>query len=574
MPPSSAQDITRLYAGAMQLKARQAYPAALAEFRKIIALRPKTPEAHFQIGNILLETGHYRGAVEAFRAAATLKRNEAAIWPPYIRAVAFLCDPDEIAAAGKLLSQARIDKRVAAKSQRILAAQKYASKRLARLAELEGRKNFARIAEIGPDLLANEPENPALAISIGRAHSELGNLAAAVQAYNTAIALDPANYVPVLEKAVVQQRMGDFESAEQTLRQAISISPQRGPAYRLLAIGRKLKAGEEIVAEMERRFDSPDMGEADRMHLGFALSKAMEDTGAHARVFHFLNTANALQKKQSGYDIARRVEEVKLLRDALRGGDFGPAEPDGHVDFAPIFVTGMPRSGTTLVEQIISSHPEVAAAGETTIPLAEVYRVMRTQRGGFRRFAQLTPSEIAGIGTAYRERIARIADFGTHVTDKSIQTYMVMGVIRRAIPGARFIVVRRDPRDNLFSIYKNFFDSGAHGYSNDLRDLATYYRTFVDMLDFWRKEAPGLFHEIRYEDLVTDPEPQTRALISACGLAWDDACLAPQDNRRAVNTLSLQQIRQPIYASSAKAWERYRDDLAPLLEALGELAES
>lgn len=154
------------------------------------------------------------------------------------------------------------------------------------------------------------------------------------------------------------------------------------------------------------------------------------------------------------------------------------------------------------------------------------------------------------------------------ITDKSIQTYLTLGLMKLAMPNARFIVVRRDPRDTLLSIYKNVFPEGTHLYGYDQVDLARHYSTFVRMVDFWRERVPGWFHEIQYEELVADPEPQSRALIAACGLEWEDACLNFHENTRKVETLSVFQVRQPISKGSVKAWARYGDRLKPMLDQL------
>ena len=159
------------------------------------------------------------------------------------------------------------------------------------------------------------------------------------------------------------------------------------------------------------------------------------------------------------------------------------------------------------------------------------------------------------------------------LSDKSIQTYLVMGLVWCTLPKAKIVVVRRDPRDNLLSVYKNVFPTGGHLYSYDLDDLGQYYRMFVEMIEFWRDMNPGGFHEIWYEDLIANPEEETRKLIAASGLEWEDACLNFHENKRKVNTLSVYQVRQPIYKSSVKAWQRYEKELQPLFDSLGDLAD-
>ena len=170
------------------------------------------------------------------------------------------------------------------------------------------------------------------------------------------------------------------------------------------------------------------------------------------------------------------------------------------------------------------------------------------------------------IGGAAQKRLGTQARF----TDKSIQSYLMTGLIRQAIPGARIIVVRRDPRDVALSIYKNVFAEGTHRYAYDLKDLAHYCSVFLRVLDYWRDRLPGGFEEIRYEDLVADPEPQIRALVSAAGLYWEDSCLETGTTSGRVRTLSIYQVRQPIYASSRRAWERHAEEMAPFITAMGD----
>ena len=287
-----------------------------------------------------------------------------------------------------------------------------------------------------------------------------------------------------------------------------------------------------------------------------------------------MNFANEIYRKNNPYNISDRLEEIKALKNSFSQTDFNRGLQDQSLSgIAPIFITGMPRSGTTLVEQIISAHPDVAAGGETSIAVKTVYQILLRENGNVRFFHQIPEEEVARIGHIYEDQIREIVDFDHFVTDKSIQTVVVMGVVKLALPNARFIVVRRDPRDNLLSVYKNSFGDGTHLYSNDLKDLAKFYRSFVDIVDFWRERIPDSFHEIWYDDLVSNPDEETRKLIAAAGLEWDDACLSPHKNKREVKTLSVQQVRQPINTGSKQAWKRYEKDLQPLIKELGDLID-
>ncbi len=415
-----------------------------------------------------------------------------------------------------------------------------------------------------------KPREPAVLRALARAYDDSGDTDQAALTMDRLIALDPKQIGPRADKALLLQRAGQFDAAEAELRKALKRAPKDGELYRILVAGRKIAPGDPLIGAMKRAYGDRSVTGLSRINLGFALSKAMEDTGAYGEVFAYLNAANRLSRKLQPYDIADRQAEVAALKTACAGyADLSPMTAETS-DIAPIFVTGLPRSGTTLVEQILSGHSQVTAAGESALSLAETYATLRDRSGRLRPLSEIPDAEIAQIGHRYAAKMRQRLGFEHILTDKSIQSHLVIGVLKRALPNARFIVVRRDPRDLLLSIYKNYFRPGTHRYANDLSDLAAYHRTFTDILRFWRDQMPGEIFELRYEDLVDDPETQARALVAAAGLAWEDACLDTQANARQVKTLSIYQARQPIYRSSTKAWERYKDDLAPLIEALGD----
>jgi hypothetical protein len=268
------------------------------------------------------------------------------------------------------------------------------------------------------------------------------------------------------------------------------------------------------------------------------------------------------------HDIAERHAEIADLKTMFQGFDPAAFQDRGFTDAAPIFVTGMPRSGTTLVEQIIASHSTVTGGGEIGKARVEALNFMADGEGGVSKIMDMIDAPWDTLGQRIDREYHKLFPDADRITDKAIQTYTIMGLIKAAMPNAKFIVVRRDPRDNLLSIYKNQVVDGTHKYACDLGDLGAYYKTFVDMIDFWHEKMPGDFYEIQYEDLIADPEPQARALIAACDLEWEDACMNFHQNKREVKTLSVYQVRQPIYSSSVQAWKKYETELQPLIEAL------
>ena len=561
---------------------------AEAQAARLLAAHPGCALAANVRGSALAAQGKNDAAIQAFRATL-------AIFPGYAEALANMAPV--LAHMGR-----RDEARQAYRSAIILAPDLVSA--LAGLGNLclsDGKPGPAlhwlnRAAALAPDrmelaqaignahtLLRNYPAAHAAFASavqatkrkaamplmmLAQATAHLGQDAAAEADFAEALKLEPTNATILGAYGVFLQGLGRFAEAETQLAAAIASRPESGEPYRLYYASHKAEAGEPMLAAMQARFADPATGDSDRMAFGFAIAKALEDVKDHARVFDYLDTANALMRKANPYDVAERESQVDALIAALKGMDWQAAVP-GTSDAAPIFVTGMPRSGTTLIEQIIASHSRVTGAGELADTTVSALRLMPVGSGGVLRPATAIPkAEFARLGQDYAAMMrARFPDT-PQITDKSIQSYLTLGLMKLAMPKARFIVVRRDPRDTLLSIYKNVFPEGTHLYGYDQVDLARHYATFVKMIDFWRDAVPGWVHEVEYEALVADPEAQTRALIAACGLDWEDACLNFHANTRKVETLSVFQVRQPINKGSVRAWERYADRLAPMLGQL------
>lgn len=533
---------------------------ALATFRAVVAIDPAYAEAHTHLGQLLLDLDRVKEALPPLRRAVALTPGSV---PALVTLGRALTRGGDGVTAMRYIGRALS---IAPRDVPALIAAGNAETRRTRYAEAEAALLAAEAAAGGE--LPDEAR-----VVLAQAQARQGKDDAAMANFDRVLARSPTLSSALTGKAGLLQTLGRFDEAEPWFRQAFAAGNVGGEAYRLFVTTQRMKPGDPILDQMRARFDDPATPDDDRAHLGFAIAKALEDIKDHGAVFRYLDAANALVRKAHPWDIAQRRAEVAETKRAQDGFDFAAARIEGASDYAPIFVTGMPRSGTTLVEQIISSHSQVAGAGEVGVGTRLAQALLRQGvKGGYRHVSDLAGDEIARMGHDYAAQMrARFPD-APQITDKSIQTYMFMGLIRMALPKARFIVVRRDPRDTLLSIYKNKFPDGTHLYAYDQRDLARYWQTFEEMIGFWRDRLPGGFHEIRYEDLVADPEPQTRALIAACGLPWEDACLSFHENDRKVETLSVFQVRQPIYGGSLGGWQRHAADLAPMLEELGDVA--
>lgn len=529
--------------------------AAEASFRKAIALDPNYAEARNNFGRFLMMAGRDDEAEREIRAATRLMPGLVLAHQNLAALLLHKQDNDEaIKSARKAIS---LNPR-SVDTHRILGTL------------LVRKKDDAGAEEAFETVLRLGGGDAEIHSALGLAQMAQGKDDLAMQHFNRAIELAPEASLTHCRKGLLLQRNGDFAGAEVCLRHALKLDPRNGEYYRYLLTSKKLKADDPLIEQMQTIFDDPETSDTDRRHLGFALSKVMEDTKQHDRVFAYLKTANALIRKEFPYDIGLRRKEIDGIKALYGNVDFDAQAIPGCTDYAPIFVTGMPRSGTTLVEQIIASHSRVTGGGEIGYAAREAYRISVNEKTNqFLSWSQITPSDIAALGQRYAAHMQEQFPDAIQMSDKSIQTYSFMGLIKLAVPKSKMIVVRRDPRDNLLSIFKNVFLEGTHLYAYNLRDLGLYYRMFEELIEFWRERIPGWFYEIQYEDLVANPEVEARKLIEACGLEWEDQCLSFYENKRRVDTLSVFQVRQPIYSSSTKAWERYADELGEMFEALG-----
>ncbi|PRY80717.1 tetratricopeptide repeat-containing sulfotransferase family protein [Marivita geojedonensis] len=416
--------------------------------------------------------------------------------------------------------------------------------------------------------VALRPSEQAILTEAIAAHSAAGNHETVLSLYDKQIALDPKAIKPQAEKALYLQTAGQFDESEKLLRKLQKKHPYDAELYRMLATTIRIKPNDPMIGAMRRLANHPRLSATGRMHINFALAKAMEDTKNTSKVFPHLRLANKAQADLWPDDPeVRKAERDGVLKaqDGLR-----PLQDAKGTDPALIFVTGLPRSGTTLVEQIIASHSRVHAGGEMATALRCAYASFGT--GADMRPLAEEPSEHfkAFIGLLGRANVPFVDQTKPCLTDKSIMAFMIYGLLHATLPNARFIVVHRDPRDIALSIYKNHFKGGTHRYANDLATIAEVIKAFRQVISHWRDTLPDRFAEVRYEDLVSDPELQSRRVIEAAGLEWEDECLNFHEKGGTVKTLSLHQVRQPIYKSSTAAWRRYETEMQPFIDAWGD----
>ena len=550
--PSEPAPVLHAIAAAQRALGR--YAAAEAAFAEAERKAPDGIRIRLDHARLLLETGQLARIPEVLRPVLEADDPPAEALALQAEALEALGRGDR---AAELLRQA-LGKTPAADEIRFQLA--------SCLRNLNRNDEALEVADAG---LALAPDSGPTHLARALTLTALGRTDEARAAFDAAVARLPHEPRAVGERAVFLQAMGEFDAAERDFRAALALDPANGTTYRTFLTTHRVDRDDPLIGQMERAFAAAEGDTKNRAELGFALARAMEQTGQHDRIFTYLHPANAIIHRRTPYDISARRTELDEVRRIFEGTDLASRRIAGATEAAPIFVTGMPRSGTTLIEQILASHSRVEGAGETGIVRTELHRITDATDGP-RRIADMADDEIAGFGHRVAERLAALCPGAARVSDKSIMTYMVMGAVRLAMPKARIVLVRRDPCDVALSIYKNLFADGLHRYAYDLRTLGLYYAMFEEMVDFWRERMPDGFVEIEYESLIDAPEAQTRRLLDACDLDWEDRCLSFHETKRRVSTLSVGQVRRPIYRSSVKAWHRHEAELAPFIEALEE----
>jgi hypothetical protein len=357
------------------------------------------------------------------------------------------------------------------------------------------------------------------------------------------------------------------------LETAVSLAPGKPEYYRSLAQTKRFTPGDTHLAAMEDLAE--DLGsftEKDRIALHFALGKAYADCVEHEKSFRHHLAGNALRRQQLRYDEAGTFARFERLKAVFTADLIRQKQTLGNPSEVPVFILGMPRSGTTLIEQMLASHSKVFGAGELDYLSKAVARLERADAGGI-PFPEVVPSmgaqEFRAVAADYLAALSPAAPV-ERITDKMPANFIFVGLIHLMLPNARVIHARRNPVDTCLSCFSKLFTGDALPFTYDLAELGRYYRGYETVMEHWRRVLPeGGMLEVQYEELVADFESQARRIIAYCGLEWDEACLRFHETQRPVRTASMTQVRQPIYGNSVGRWLPYRDMLGPLLKELG-----
>ena len=564
---------------------------AASSYRRAVAIRPDYFEAHFNLGNALLLQGQLKDAIDSYRRALEIR-------PDYIDAHARL---------GHALVASGLSGDAASHFQRVLAARPddaqshnslgIAYRSLGRMTDAEGcyRRALAihpgyteALTNLGNALGAQgryaEAESSyrqALALNDAYAetHFNLGNVLRdqnrqpeAEQSYRRALHIAPRHLKALNNLGLCLKRQGRLEQARECFETAIAIQPDFVQSHCNLAPLKTYTADDDHLGVFEsQQHQLPTLPKTGRASYWFALGKMREDVGRYDDAFAAYAEGNRHQHELFPHDEAHEVALMERLQSVFSTALFASRPKPTYADKAPIFIVGMPRSGTSLIEQILSTCSGVHGAGELTDLNDVVHSIVRQKEGGAIAYPDIVSSlpvdEFRDLGQTYLERIWRHAPNAARITDKMPANFLHIGMIHLMLPHAKIIHAMRDPMDSCFSCYSRLFAGNNLDFAYRLDTVGRYYVRYIRLMRHWHRVLPpGTVLDVHYEDMVTDTEGQARRLLAYLDLPWDENCLAFHRNERVVRTASVAQVRKPIYRSSVARWKHFEAHLNPLLD--------
>jgi tetratricopeptide (TPR) repeat protein len=392
----------------------------------------------------------------------------------------------------------------------------------------------------------------------------------ALDAYTQALNIDPKQFRVELSRGHVLKTLGRRAAAEAAYRRSLELQPDFGEAYYSFADLKNYHFSDgELAAMQEVLQRAPGAGKT-RAQIHFAIGRAFEQRRQYPEAFRHYASGNAMRRRDAPFDAAAFEEKCRRVAATFNAPFLKSREGCGNPDPAPIFVVGLPRSGSTLVEQVLASHSCI----EGTMELPHVLRFVREldHHNGTDAYPEtvtnLSEQALTGLGERYINETRLYRSDKARYIDKMPNNFSHVGLLRLILPNATIIDVRRNPMDTCFSAYKQHFAQGQ-SFTYDLEDLGRYYRSYIELMDHWDEVLPGTVFHVAYEDLVRNTETVVRRLIAHCGLEFEPSCLRFHETQRSVRTASSEQVRLPMYDSSIGQWRHFEAELGPLKRSLG-----
>jgi tetratricopeptide (TPR) repeat protein len=617
-------DHLRLLGHALQKQER--FEEAEKQLRFGISLKPNFPQLHEDLGSVLALQGRYDEAIESLEKAVQLDPTQALAHKKLGQALAMAgrgedadeCfeeyfdkkpEEGEVAKAANLLKEGQVDEAIElfqavirenpknVNAMRFLAVAYFQEKE--RMDDAEAL--LRRVVEIAPDYVAGwitlglvqveraklldaiesyrqatrlSPDNPAAWGGLGNAYAVANYQDKGAEAYARAVNLNPGAPNLQMGYAHILKTLGDQEGSLKAYRAAIAAKPDFGEVYWSMANLKIFNFEDEEVAAMENQLEDGNLDDSAEIHFRFSLGKAYEDQNDHDRAWHYYHSGNQKQRMQVSYDSVEFQSRQNEIIEVFSGEFIEEHEGNGFEASDPILIVGLPRSGSTLVEQILASHSQVEGTSE--LPnLGKIAHSIGRYRTDNKQFPvscrDLRKRDWRAYGMQYMDETRRHREEGTpFFTDKMPNNFSLVGLLHLILPNAKVINTRRHPYDSCLGAYKQLFGKGQN-FTYDMYDLAEYYNQYHKMVSHWHDVLPGKVLDVHYEETVTDLDSQVRRILEHCGLPFEEQCLRFWETKRAVRTASSEQVRQPIYTGALGKWRQYEDHLELWKEQLGDV---
>jgi FimV-like protein len=561
--------------------------SARALLRQVVQEKPAVESAWLAYGDVLVDLGKFPDAGFAFEQARQLDPHRARIEQATAALTAgdfrssedifrevLKSDPSHIgaltglAAVALRASNTRDAERLLTHARRRSAHHPLIHRAWGHTMLAAGRLSEAE--QTFKEVLRLEPENPQNWAALGSVYIRLLRQEDALAAYEQAARLNPRQAAFRLAVGHVNKTLGRRTHCEAAYRQCLQLAPTFAEAYWGLADLKNYTFSDAELTAMRELLGTAKSTDAAQLH--FAIGRALEQRECYPEAFRHYAEGNALRRQTAPFSIERFEAKSARVMACFDRELFRVRAGSGHTDPAPIFIVGLPRSGSTLVEQILASHSQV----EGTMELPNILAMVReldhrtANRDGYpESIRPLSSEELAGLGHRFIADTRALRTDKARFIDKMPNNFSHIGLIHLILPNAKIIDVRRHPMDACFSTFKQYFAEGQT-FSYDLVDLARYYRTYLALMDHWDEVLPGRVMHLQYEQLISDPQATVQRLLEYCELPFEAATLQFHANRRPVRTASAEQVRQPLYTSGVGYWKRFAPQLQPLQESLGD----
>ena len=544
------------YGLATQLAHLGRFDEAAAKYRAALAADPDFAEASYGLGKLLARGNTMEEAVRCFLQAVDVD-------PQYV---------DARVALGNALSQLHRDDDAMKAFRAALAAEPQHPEAHCGIATLlDGQRRHAEAIQHYRAALTRNPEHEDAMAGMATAMKNLGQHAEALTPARRLVALQPNSASAAGLLASILAEMGSLDEAQALFRRAVELAPDRPEFGYYVVQMAKVQPGDQALNALEAALPRiASLSAREQCLLHFALAKAYDDVGERDRGFEYLLQGNKIKRSETAYNEAGTLRAFARIPSVFTAELMAVRKDPGDPSPLPVFVVGMPRSGTTLVEQTLASHAAVFGAGERPELSRAIRRLRAEPFGGVYPEAvrSMTGEALRRMGAEYVAALETLSPTTARIVDKTPSNFLYLGLVHLILPNARIIHVQRDPVDTCLSCFSKLF-WGEQPFSYDLAELGRYYRSYQSLMAHWRTVLPAAaMLEVEYEALVEDFEPQARRIVAHCGLQWDPACLEFYKTSRPVQTASMVQVRQPIYRSSVGRWRPDEALLQPLLEGL------